>query len=409
MPINPPRQPQDDGELQKSLDNAAKKLFLSDFGYPYGGDPPYPPDSYRRKVQGAFLAHNSILHYIPDPKPGDNLSYYIDRLHYGLNIPLKSIDDMVRQNAAQQYDAIIRTSRGGDRSWVTDRLDRTYDFSAVELNPVRQTGILKSWYGSETLESGETLSILYIYVMTMVYELEDAFQAQTRDLFGILGNQLRRQIEQDPGPGDVDFLTLKEWATEFSMKNFKKRFEFEFKGRQSQPPYKKPNGPVLSFSSFFQLNTYPVTEKEVDNWMEYEVLPANSPVFARDLIREGIRNDVVKYSNESGVGVNLWYTGGTPNSARYYPDNEGMNRDMQVYVYYLYVHGKLHLASNPTATERVLVFALGVITSYDTSTDPWQSGLRASAPTGMQALSLATMPETAVKKPERTLPWRVSA
>ncbi|KAF9442267.1 hypothetical protein P691DRAFT_811109 [Macrolepiota fuliginosa MF-IS2] len=367
--VNPPRQPKNQDELETSLDAVAKTDFQSHFGYPFAQGPPFPPDSYRAKgVNSALLTLNSTLHAIPDPRPGDDLTYYIERLYTGLNIPttMKSVQEQAKENTATQYDTIIKTSQAGDRSWIKDRLDKNYDIPNVGVNRVRQTGVLQCWYGHDMV-GGTAISMLYIHIMTMVYELEDPFETQTRELFGILGNQLRK--DKEPGSQDIPFLQLEQWITDYSVEKFQERFGFGYQGSQSVVPDKKP-GPVLSFSSLFRLQTYPATDDEVRNWIWDSVLGKEYPVYKRDEIIESIRRDVVAYANDDKVGLNLWYTGGTPTNGRIFPDDDYKGRDIQLRTYYLYSHG------NPQATERILVFALGVITSW---ADPWQR-TPASAP-----------------------------
>ncbi|KAF9446666.1 hypothetical protein P691DRAFT_776684 [Macrolepiota fuliginosa MF-IS2] len=424
--MNPPRQPSTQEELKASLDAVGKEEFKSHFGYAFDRNPPYPPDSYRAKgVESAVLTLNSILHVIPDPKPGDDLTYYIQRLYTGLNIPttMKSVEggqswlrcfdrfmtsakDQAKFNTAAQYSTIIKTSQGADRSWVSDRLDKNFDIPSVGVNRVRQTGVLKCWYGHETVGGGTTVSVIYIHIMTMIYELEDPFELQTRELFGILGNQLRK--EKEPGSQDIPFLQLQQWVTDYSKEMFKERFEFEYRGSESQVPDKKIPGPVVPFSSLFRLEKFPATEAEVQNWVVREVLDENSRVYKRDEIIKSITQDVIKYANDDQVGVNLWYTGGTPNSGRIFPDDENKGRDIQVRAYYLYAHGKLQLGGSDKPTERILVFAIGVITSY---VDPWQHS-PAAAPAGAVATAgyaSATRSAKQPRGPDRIPLKRVSA
>ncbi|KAF9446664.1 hypothetical protein P691DRAFT_776683 [Macrolepiota fuliginosa MF-IS2] len=360
-------QPINQEQLKTSLDAAVAADFQNEFNYQYTPGPPYPPDSYRAKgAASAMLTNNTMLHAIPNPVAGSDLTSYIDRLYNGLNITIEAIKDLARANTASQYDTIIKTSEGQDRSWVRDRLDTNFDISDVRTNKVRQTGIIKCWYGHKAIDGNTTISMLYIYIMTMIYELEDPFEAQTRDLFNILGNQLRK--DKEGVTDDIPYLQLEKWAEDYSKTGFKEKFGFEYNGESTIVPDKKSNGPVIGFSSFFRLSKFPATEQEVQEWIWDSVLSKDHPIYARDKIIENLRNTVVKTVNDDVVGVNYWYTGGTPNSGQIFADTEDRGRDIQMRAYYLFVHGKLQVGPNPEPTERVIVFALGVITSY---VSPW--------------------------------------
>ncbi|KAF9446662.1 hypothetical protein P691DRAFT_761426 [Macrolepiota fuliginosa MF-IS2] len=382
-PMASGEQPTKQEELKASLEGASKADFESNFGFPFSpGDPDdpssYPPDSYRaRGVKSAQFALNSGLHVIPDPKPGIDLESYIDELYMGLNIPAQPVRDQSRKNIAANYDTIIKTSQGRDRSWITDRIDQTLETSAISVNKTRQVAVVRCWYGHETISGDITVSKLFIHIITMVYELEDAEAAQERDLFYILGNQFRK--EQESGSDDIPYLQLEEWAEEYARQGFKKKFGFEHQGSASVVP-EKGIGMVIPFSSFFRLKRHPVTDEEVLAWIHDTVLSADNRVAARDRIIDTVRRNVVQNVNDGAVRINHWFTAGTPDSGQIFEDKENKGYDMQMRAYYLFVHGKLQVGDNPEPTERVIAFALGVITTWK---DPWKSAPRPATASGV--------------------------
>ncbi|KAF9439936.1 hypothetical protein P691DRAFT_768584 [Macrolepiota fuliginosa MF-IS2] len=178
------RQPTIQEQLKASLEGASKTEFRSCFGFPFSpGDPnipsSYPPDSYcARGVKSAQFTLNSGLHIIPDPRPGINIKSYIDELYMGLNIPEKTIQDQSRKNITAHYNTIIKNSQDRDRLWVTNTFNQTFETSAISVNQTCQIAILRCWYGHETISGGTTISMLFIHIIMMVYEMEDAVAAQ---------------------------------------------------------------------------------------------------------------------------------------------------------------------------------------------------------------------------------------
>lgn len=106
----------------------------------------------------------------------------------------------------------------------------------------------------------------------MFYERQNADQELARELFKVLCNNLRQHIEGDTGTGDIsDPIQLKEFMYSYATQEFAKKFNFEYKGTDSEPPNKKPGGRVDGYEELLQLKSYPVTREEVEAWMDAEV------------------------------------------------------------------------------------------------------------------------------------------
>ena len=103
----------------------------------------------------------------------------------------------------------------------------------------------------------------------MFYECQNGEQELAAELFKILCNNLRRQFRGDDGSGDITNPTkLKEFMKEYSMREWKKKFNFEYKGEHSEPPNRTPSGRITAYSKLFQVETYPVSQNVVEPWME---------------------------------------------------------------------------------------------------------------------------------------------
>lgn len=113
----------------------------------------------------------------------------------------------------------------------------------------------------------------------MFYEQQNADQELARELFKVLCNNLRRHIANDQSLGDIaDPAKLKEFMLSYSSQEFKKKFGFDYLGKQSTPPNKKPGGKVDAYEELLQVKSYPAVEKEVQEWMDAEVFKcADSP------------------------------------------------------------------------------------------------------------------------------------
>ncbi|KAF9445415.1 hypothetical protein P691DRAFT_785272, partial [Macrolepiota fuliginosa MF-IS2] len=218
------------------------------------------------------------------------------------------------------------------------------------------------------------------------YDFHDTygvFSATERDLFYILGNQLRK--ESLPGTVDIPFLQLEEWVEEYARQGFKKRFGFEYDGDKSVVP-EKGGGIVLPFSSLFHLKKHPATDAEVLKWVHASVLSADNRVAARDRIINIVRETVVQSVNDGAVAINQWFTAGTPVSGQIFEDKENKGYDMQMRAYYLFVHAKLQ-----------------VITTWR---DPWSF---APQSTGASASASGAAPVKTVKEYIHIPPQRFSS
>ncbi|KAF9444060.1 hypothetical protein P691DRAFT_763723 [Macrolepiota fuliginosa MF-IS2] len=393
MPGDNPRQPKNQEELKTSLDETARKEFKEHFNYSLAPGSSYPSDA---RPGSTLFASDSILHYIPNLKPGDDPAYYIERLHNVLNIPVETVRRQAKKNAAAQYDTIIKASQGSDRSWVSDRFDKNFVAPDIDVSRIRQTGVLRCWYGHKSIDDGTTISVLYIYIMVMAYELGDSSKAQTRDLLNILGNQLCK--EKELGSQDISYFELEKWVEDYARTEFQEKFGFEYNGESTIVPDKKPGGPVIAFSSLYQLKSFPAAEEEVQQWIWDSVLSKDHPIYGRDRIIDNIRNTVVKTLNDEVVKVNCWYTASVH---QIFLDAESRGRDIQMYIYYMFVHVKLRVDLSPISVERLIVYALGVITSW---VDPRRMTLA-----GVPAATLDAASAKVVKEYHYVLPQKARA
>ncbi|KAF9450721.1 hypothetical protein P691DRAFT_788671 [Macrolepiota fuliginosa MF-IS2] len=355
--------PTTDELLKASLDTYSKNQFKSQFGYEYAS---VPPDSYRAKgIDSAFVTQNSQLNYIPDTKTEDLENYIEHQVYSGLNIPIQSVKTAAMKDTYDQYKSILNNA--STDSWNQTRLDKTYIPTDPTLNPIRQTGIIMSWYDHKTTDGQVSISVTYIYIMTMFYECQNADQELAAELFKILCNNLRRHIQGDSSGDISDPAKLKEFMKEYSIQEWKKAFGFDYQGRQSKPPKMKQGGRVEPYEELLQVKSYPATKQEVEAWMDAEVFRRTDrkfPDFAMGPVYDDIVNSMMRYgSNEVPKDNNWWYTA---DFTREYFDPTPQKRDIQQYAFYLYALGDMTINKPGTSGQegvkikRLFVYYLGL-------------------------------------------------
>lgn len=72
---------------------------------------------------------------------------------------------MAMKDTFEQYKSILNNA--STESWNLTRLDKTYVPADPTNNPIRQTGIIMSWYDHKTTDTQVGISVTYIYMMTV--------------------------------------------------------------------------------------------------------------------------------------------------------------------------------------------------------------------------------------------------
>ncbi|KAF9441778.1 hypothetical protein P691DRAFT_779678 [Macrolepiota fuliginosa MF-IS2] len=345
--------PRTDVQLSDRLERDGSRWFQTEFEFPYGS---HPPGSWR--AEGISLAYlNSKARLIPFPGRGTNIYYVMSLIEdelfaeNGFNISIESVKQAAIFDLAEKISSVFMGfTREG--SWQTDTIDRVYQPADPTRNPIRQKGILSSWRKSQ-LTPDIIVSVVHIFVQTMLYEEVPVEQRAMRRLFQLLSDKIRKELQKPPVIKN-DLLTLKDILLEYARIKFQSTFGFAYAGNESSPPARKQGGAVRGFCEVLQTKSYPASVEEVGKWLDKEVLQRDSltfPNFANNQIWERICNEVVGFTKTSS---DEWTT--SSNTAVYLHPDGGTN--IKQYSLYVYAVGKVSLEG--VSIVRTFVCYLGI-------------------------------------------------
>ncbi|KAF9450714.1 hypothetical protein P691DRAFT_773711 [Macrolepiota fuliginosa MF-IS2] len=369
--------PTDTQSLKTALDGYAKGRFESEFSFKYGDA---PSDSLQAQgVSSAFLVKNSQVDYIPDTKTDDLQNFIQHQIYDGINIPLPSIETAAIKDTFDQFKSILNNA--SVQSWNVTRLYKDYQTRNPENNPVRQAGIIMSWYDHKTTDGQVPVSVTFIYIMTMFYELDSAEHTLARELYHTLCNNLRVHIHGADGTGPSDAEALKKFMEDYSKQQFRDSFDYDWQDKETKPPNTKktkvnPDGRFTPFHKVLMLDTYPVNQKDVEEWMNSDLFRKDDPKdrtyppWAVGQLYDDIVSHVMRACGPKSVkDNNWWYT--EDFNRKYYDPNESSKTALQQFGFFLYALGDMTLdkiskdGQEGVSMKRMFVYYIGIISSYD--------------------------------------------
>jgi len=325
------------------------------------------------------MVKNSQLEYIPDTKTDDLQNFIQHQIYDGINIPLPSVETVAVKDTFDQFKSILNNA--STESWNVTRLYKDYRSLNPENNPVRQAGIIMSWYDHKTTDNQTPVSVTYIYIMTMFYELDSAEHTLARELYFTLCNNLRVHIHGASGSGPSDAEALKKFMEDYSKQQFKDSFDYDWNDKETKPPNTKktkvnPDGKFTPFHKVLMLDTYPVNQKDVEEWMNMDLFRKDDPndrtypPWAVGQIYDDIVNHVMRTCGTNSVkDNNWWYT--EDFNRKYYDPNTSSKVALQQFGFFLYALGDMTLdkissdGKEGVRMKRMFVYYMGIISSYD--------------------------------------------